>query len=542
MPNITLPTVGKAAAATLRAWRKAGGDAVQSGDVLLEVETDEGLAWIESPLAGTLVRQLALVGQTLPAGAPLAEIGPVSAAAQAPAPASSSPAAAAAARPTTSNPKPETSVSASGNPSAVTPIVMPQAGQSMEEGTLVKWHVKVGDRIAKGQIIFEIETDKATMEVEAVDAGRLARIVLPDGGMTKVKEPVGFLAENDADVDAYLAQSGGGAPAAAETASDATAPSANTPAAGGNGNAGPAVVSETGRVRASPVARKIAADKGVDLASLGAGSGPGGRILSTDVLSAASNAPASGAPAAARPAAAPTPAFTPTPISAAPASGEGVTRKRMSQMRKIIARNLLASKQNIPHFYLKLTIDAGPLFAFYQGEKAKYPVSLNDVVVAAVARAVMEFPQFRSRIEGDEIVTLPGANIGIAVGMDDGLVVPVVASAEQRSLQQIGQETKRIAVNARGGKIEGMGTGVFTITNLGMFGTDEFVGIINPPEAGILAVGAVREDVIVSGGTLRAGRVMTMTLSADHRVVDGMLAAKFMARLKEMLEYPQQLL
>jgi pyruvate dehydrogenase E2 component (dihydrolipoamide acetyltransferase) len=153
----------------------------------------------------------------------------------------------------------------------------------------------------------------------------------------------------------------------------------------------------------------------------------------------------------------------------------------------------------------------------------------------------MEFPAFRSRIENDEIVTLPSANIGIAVGMDDGLVVPVVMNAEQRSLQQIGQETKRIAVNARSGKIEGMGHGVFTITNLGMFGTEEFAGIINPPEAAILAVGALREDVIVSGGTLRAGRVMTMTLSADHRIIDGMLAAKFMARLKEILEYPQQL-
>jgi len=227
----------------------------------------------------------------------------------------------------------------------------------------------------------------------------------------------------------------------------------------------------------------------------------------------------------------------------APVVEGDVVRKRMSGMRKAIARNLLASKQNIPHFYIKTSIVADQLYAFYQLEKAKYPCSLNDVVVMACAKAIQEFPAFRSKMDKDkeEILEFPNSNIGIAVGMDDGLVVPVLVGAEQMSLKQLGAETRRIATAARNGKIEGMGKGVFTITNLGMFGVTEFSAIINPPEAAILAVGAVREEVIVSGGTMRPGRTMNMTLSADHRIIDGMLAAKFMARLKEILEYPQQL-
>ena len=211
-------------------------------------------------------------------------------------------------------------------------------------------------------------------------------------------------------------------------------------------------------------------------------------------------------------------------------------------MRKAIARNLTLSKQTIPHFYAKLTVNAEAIYSFYQAEKAKYPCSLNDVIVLSCARVISQFPAFRSRLEGDELVILPTANIGIAVGMDDGLVVPVLIGAESMTLKQVGSESKRLAAAARAGKIEGMGQGVFTITNLGMFGVEEFSAIINPPEAAILAVGAAREEVIVSGGTLKAGRVMTLVLSSDHRIIDGTLAAKFLAELKKMLEYPAQLL
>jgi pyruvate dehydrogenase E2 component (dihydrolipoamide acetyltransferase) len=482
MPIIKLPPVGKSPQpATVLRWRKKLGETIEKGDVLLDIEIEEGSAQIESPAAGTLKEIFVAEGKTVPVNSPLADI------TDAKAPPAAAPA-----------------KSAPPSCGTVIPVLMPQAGQSMEEGTLIKWRVAVGDQIKKGDVIFEVETDKATMEVEATDSGRLARIVLPEGETSKVLIPVGFLANNDADVDAFLASTGA-APAASPKPVATAAPtikSVSTPA-----------TTTAGRTKASPAARKVAQERGIDLASVSTGSGPAGRILSTDI---------------------------PT-RSAAPATTEGGSRKKMSQMRKAIARNLLASKQTIPHFYMKLTINAEPMYAFYQAEKAKYQCSLNDVVVFALSRALQEFPGLRSRLDNDEIITFPTSNIGIAVGMDDGLVVPVLMAAERLSLAQIAVEIRRIAASAKAGKIEGMGNGVLTITNLGMFGVEEFSAIINPPEAAILAVGAAREEVIVTNGAMRPGRVMTMTLSADHRIVDGMLAAKFFARLKEILEQPTKI-
>ncbi len=507
MPRITLPRAGKnVESGTIRRWLKRVGDAVGQGETVVEVETEEGLLQVESGIGGILRELLVSEGKTVPVDTAIAVIG--------------------GAAPATGQ-QAKVDLSAQAKPQQgnkpmgkVTPILMPKAGQSMEEGTLVKWHVKPGDLIAKGQVIFEIETDKATMEVEAIDEGKVAVLVLDEGGTLPVLQPVAYLAENAADVEAFIAAQppGTGQPSVSNeqpvAASDA---SAVAPA--------PAAVSEGGRVKASPAARRIASERGVDISTIGMGSGPGGRIVSTDV-------PLKATPVPARTAAVAAPAVAPP---------QGAVRKRMSKMRKAIAANLLLSKQTIPHFYIRATINADPLYSFYQGEKAKYPCSLNDVVVMACAKAISEFPAFRSRLDGDEMIEVPTANVGVAVGMDDGLVVPVLVAAEQMTLKQIGSETKRIAGNARGGKIEAMGQGVFTITNMGMFGVEEFSAIINPPEAAILAVGAMREQVIVSGGTLRAGRVMTMTLSADHRIIDGMLAAKFMARLKELLEWPAQL-
>jgi pyruvate dehydrogenase E2 component (dihydrolipoamide acetyltransferase) len=210
----------------------------------------------------------------------------------------------------------------------------------------------------------------------------------------------------------------------------------------------------------------------------------------------------------------------------------------MSGMRKAIARNLTLSKTTIPHWYISARINAGPMMAFYKSQKVKAGCSLNDIMVMACAKAIMEFPAMHSRVDGETVLEFPGANIGIAVGM----VVPVVMNAEQLTLTQLGAETKRLANQARAGKIENMGQGVFTISNLGMFGVDEFVAIINPPEAAILAVSAVREDVIVKDGAIKTGQTMNVTLSADHRLIDGALAAQFMARLKALLEEPVQLI
>jgi pyruvate dehydrogenase E2 component (dihydrolipoamide acetyltransferase) len=214
----------------------------------------------------------------------------------------------------------------------------------------------------------------------------------------------------------------------------------------------------------------------------------------------------------------------------------------MSGMRKAIARNLTLSKTTIPHWYITSRINAGAMMTLYRSQKAKTGCSVNDVIVMACAKAIMEFPGMHSRVDGETVIEFPGANIGVAVGMEDGLVVPVVVNAEQLTLAQLALETKRLANQARAGKIENMGQGIFTISNLGMFGVDDFVAIINPPEASILAVSAVREDVIVKDGAIKAGQTMSLTLSADHRLIDGTLGAQFMARLKALLEDPIQLI
>jgi pyruvate dehydrogenase E2 component (dihydrolipoamide acetyltransferase) len=216
-------------------------------------------------------------------------------------------------------------------------------------------------------------------------------------------------------------------------------------------------------------------------------------------------------------------------------------KRPLTKMRKAIATNLQVSKQTVPHFYITLSVDAGALLAFAKARKADTGCSVNDVVMAGLGRAINEFPAVRSRYENDGIVEYGTANIGIAVGLDDGLVVPVVMNVERQTLAQLAAETKRVVENARKGKLENIGKAVFTVSNLGMFGVEQFNAIINPPESGILAVSAAREAVIVKDGAMKPGRLMTLTLSADHRVVDGLLAAKFMARLKEILEAPEQI-
>ena len=485
MRDILMPEVAKAGLAlTVKKWLKSVGEAVAAGEVLAQVEGEQWLVELEAAEGGMLTEVIVPAGRTVVAGTVIARLGNDE-------------------KQKTESRKTEVKMDA-----AVVPVLMPQAGNSMEEGTIVKWHVKEGDRITKGQVIFEVETDKATMEVEATDGGRVAKIVVPEGGVQKVKEAVAYLSEGD------VVGSGGASPqvmpaTVAVRESGACAPTTNVSAA---------VPVSSGMLKASPAAKKVAREKGLDLASVGVGSGPGGRILSTDLARASSA----------------------TKVAAA--SG-GVVRRKMTKMRKAIAANLTISKQTVPHFYLRATINADAMMAFYRAEKAKYPCSVNDVVTLACARAIMEFPACRSKVEpsGDEIVEYPSANIGVAVGVEDGLTVPVLINAQAMTLQQIGQNTKRIAENARAGKLEGYGQGNFTISNLGMFGVEEFAAIVNPPEPAILAVGAVREAVVVKDGAMKAGRVMTMTLSCDHRIIDGLLAAKFMARLKELLENPTQL-
>jgi pyruvate dehydrogenase E2 component (dihydrolipoamide acetyltransferase) len=222
-------------------------------------------------------------------------------------------------------------------------------------------------------------------------------------------------------------------------------------------------------------------------------------------------------------------------------ANQGGTRTPMPKMRKAIARNLSLSKQTVPHWYATISVEADAMLAYYKKEKALYPCSLNDVIIQAVGRVVMEMPEFRTQVDGDDLVLFGSANIGLAVALESGLVVPVVKGVDCLNLKGIAAESRRVIESAKSGKLEGVGEGVFTISNLGMFGVEEFAAIINPPESGILAIGSVREEVIVKDGAMRIGKKMSVTLSADHRVIDGVTSAKFLARLKELLENPSLL-
>jgi pyruvate dehydrogenase E2 component (dihydrolipoamide acetyltransferase) len=500
MFEVQMPQAGQSMEeGTIVRWLKSEGDKVQSKDILFEVETDKAVVEVEAGHDGILRKIIVPPGQMVPIRTKVGLIGnanepiPVGSDSPAPDPAVQPASVAAAPAP----------AAASGG--TLTDVLLPQAGQSMEEGTIVRWLKNEGDKVQAKEILLEVETDKAVVEVEAGHDGTLRKILVPAGTTVPVRTRIALIGDANAALPAGIA----------------TTPV--KPAA----TAAPATLPPSGPLKASPAARKIAGERGIDLASVGSGSGPNGRITSRD-LPATQATQAKAAPAA--------------PASA-PASVNGqVTRRRLTPMRKAVARNLLASKQTIPHFYMQLTVNAAPLSELQKSEKSKYQCSLNDFVTKACAKAIREFPAFRSRIENDEMVEFNDVNIGIAVGMDEGLVVPVVLGADTLSIKDLAAETRRLAQSAKTGKIENMGKGVFTITNLGMFGIEQFTAIVNPPEAAIMAVGTLRETVVVQDGAMWPGKVMTLTLSADHRVVDGLPAAKFMARLKELLETPAQLL
>ncbi len=423
----------------------------------------------------------------------------------------------------------ENAMGQTGNPDKVIPILMPKAGQSVEEASLVKWNVKVGDEIREGQIIFEIETDKATIEVEATDSGKLAKIVVEEGDVVPVLTPVAYLADNEADVDAYLTCQG---EKPIETPADSVQEQIDADDVSKDMKQDVTVsqgrdisISEDGRVKASPAAKKLAREKGIDLRDIKTASGPDGRIIIKDIELAVEAGIYSQSNL--------------TDVEAGKAGG--AMRRKLTPMRKAIAKNLTFSKQNVPHFYMKITIDASPMYEFYQSRRKQYKCSINDVIIAACGKAIMEFSAFRSRMENpDEVTEYSSVNIGIAVGLDNGLVVPVITGVENYDFEELANETRRIIKSARSGKPENMGKGVFTISNLGMYDVDEFSAIINPPEAAILAVGGMKENVIVAGGSLRIGKTISLTLSCDHRVIDGLLAAQFLGRLRQILENPEE--
>ncbi len=406
-------------------------------------------------------------------------------------------------------------------------VFMPKAGQSMEEGKILKWFKAVGDKVEKGDVLLEVETDKAALEVESMFAGILKEIIAQEGETLPVMAPIGIIAR---DGETYnraelIAAAGGEAAAAKEEAPQAAEPVKSKAASPRPATAAvmPAP-SKGGRIFASPAARRLAREKGIDLAAL-KGSGPAGRIKQTDVLAYASTAPA----------------FQPmTPVL----TGEAIP---LSRMRQAIARALQSSKVNAPHFYVTVDIDMTAAMVYRSlinnttAAQGQSKVSVNVIVIRASALALETFPALNCHTDGKSVTYKSEINIGMAVNLTDGLVVPVLLNANRKNLYDIAAETKQLVLNAQQGRLVGMGQGTFTISNMGMLGIKNFTAIINPPEAGILAVGAVQDRVVAINDAIAIRKVMEVTISADHRVVDGALAAQFLGKLKSLLENPDNL-
>ena len=422
-----------------------------------------------------------------------------------------------------------------------TEILMPALSPTMEEGTLAKWLVKEGDTVSSGDLLAEIETDKATMEFEAVDEGTVGKLLIAEGTEgVKVNEPIAVLLEEGESADDI-----GSAPAAAPAPAAATAAEAAPEAA-----PAPAAPSHDGtRVFASPLARRIAADKGLDLSMI-KGSGPKGRIVKADVENAQPGTAPATAPAASAPAAAAAPTGPSTDQVTAMFADREFEEVKLDGMRKTIAARLGEAKQTIPHFYLRRDIELDALLAFRstlnkQLESRGVKLSVNDFIIKACALALQAVPDANAVWAGDRILKLKPSDVAVAVAIEGGLFTPVLRDSHMKSLSALSAEMKDLATRARDRKLaphEYQG-GSFAISNLGMFGIDNFDAVINPPHGSILAVGAgVKKPVVKDDGTLGVATVMSVTLSVDHRVIDGALGAEFLSAIKENLENPVAML
>ena len=425
-------------------------------------------------------------------------------------------------------------------------IEMPKLSDTMTEGTLIKWYKQVGDFVEIGDVLAEVETDKATMEMEAFDEGTLTEILVQEGEKAVIGSVLAVL---DGDGDE------GSAPAsAAPTAAAATAPAkevaTNQPAA----VAAPSSC-DGDRVKASPLARKVASELGVDLSNI-SGTGPGGRIVRDDVEKSGKS-PSKAASAAAKlteavkaRVTAPSAAPSQSPQAILPTAKEGDERIELSSMRKIIASRLLTSKTTIPHFYLHMEVDAEPLMAMRkqvneQAEKThgnKY--SVNDFILKATICAAEVVPAVNASFAGDHIVKFKHVGLSVAIAVEDGLVTPVIKEAESKSLLAISRAVKDFAVRAKDKKLkpDEFDGGTITVSNLGAWGIDSFDAIVNPPQAVILSVGAALQKPVVKNGQLAVGLRMNIGISADHRVVDGAVAASFLAEIKKLIENPALML
>tara|TARA_R110000824_G_scaffold155226_2_gene327670 strand:- start:81753 stop:83021 length:1269 start_codon:yes stop_codon:yes gene_type:complete len=421
---------------------------------------------------------------------------------------------------------------------------MPALSPTMEEGTLSKWLVKEGDEIRSGDVIAEIETDKATMEVEAVDEGVMAKILVPEGSENvKVNAVIAVIADEGEDVKSVSAPSG--APERKQVQKTAPKPDAKSEEhakaeAVKSPDAAPEKSSSDERIFATPLARRIAKDKGIDLASI-SGSGPRGRIIKADVEGVK-------------------PGQKSSPPSASPQSSASAVDPRafyesgsyeevpLDNMRKTIARRLTQAMQEIPHFYLSIDCELGELLKVRKVLNEQAPegvkLSVNDFLIRAAALALAKVPDANVSFAGNALLKHKHSDIGIAVAIEGGLITPIIRQAEAKGLAEISLEAKSLAERARNKKLkpQEFEGGSFSISNLGMFGIDNFTAVINPPQAAILAVGRGVERPVVKAGKLEVATMMTVTMSCDHRAIDGALGAQFLQAFKTYVEYPPSML
>lgn len=518
-------------------WLKKVGDKVNEGDILAEIETDKATMEFESFQSGTLL----YIG--LPEGEPakvdtlIAIIGKegedisalISGGTAAPA---AAPAPAAEAAPAPAAPAAQ---SAAAMPAGVEIVTMPRLSDTMTEGTVASWLKKVGDTVKEGDILAEIETDKATMEFESFYSGTLLYIGLKEGESAAVDSLLAIIGPAGTDVNAVLAAVQGGGVAAAAPATQAAAAPAQASAPAASQSSQPEAQS-SGRVFASPLAKKIAQDKGINLAEV-KGTGENGRIVRRDV---------EGFTPSAQPAASAATASTPAIPAYVPVGTESFDEVKNSQMRKTIAKRLSESKFTAPHYYLAIDIDMENAMAS-RAQINNLPdtkISFNDMVVKASAMALRKHPQVNTSWKGDTTVYNKHISIGVAVAIEDGLVVPVLKFTDNMTLTQIGAAVKELAGKARNKKLTPaeMEGSTFTVSNLGMFGVDVFTSIINQPNSAILSVGAIVEKPVVKNGQIVVGHVMTVTLACDHRTVDGATGAQFLQTLKTYIENPVTML
>ncbi|WP_132052973.1 pyruvate dehydrogenase complex dihydrolipoamide acetyltransferase [Pseudocnuella soli] len=535
----------------IAAWHKKVGDPVKKGDLLAEIETDKATMELESYKDGVLLHTGADKGSKLQVNDLLAIIGQAgedisqhlnggAAAPQAAPAAEAAPAPAAAPQAQATAPAPAAQAPAMDLSKMEEVVLMPRLSDTMTEGVIAAWHKKVGDDVKKGDLLAEIETDKATMELESYKNGKLLFQGAEKGQKIAVNDLLCIIGEEGkVDVDGIVAASKGGAPTSGTAPAQPEAAPAGQPEAAAAEQ--PDASSDGGRIKASPLAKKLAAEKGIDLKQV-QGSGDSGRITKNDINNFKPQAqPATQQAATQAPAAAPQAQAQPVI-----AGQEGYTDHTLSQMRKVIAKRLGESKFTAPHFYLTMEInmDKAMEARTQMNEISAVKISFNDMVVKAAAMALRKHPAVNATWMGEFIRQYQHIHIGVAVAIEDGLIVPVVRHADQKPLSAIAAETKELAGKAKNKKLQPAEfTGnTFTISNLGMMDIEEFTAIINPPDSAIMAVGRIKEIVVRKGDGFGFSNVMKVTLSADHRTVDGAVGAAFLQTFKRFLENPVTML